>query len=78
VSHAGPDAVSGSGVDETTGEAATATTEDLVRLAALVGRRLTDVGATVSTAESCTGGLIGHVLTEISGSSAWYRGGVVV
>jgi PncC family amidohydrolase len=78
VSHAGPDAVSGSGVDETTGEAATATTEDLVRLAALVGRRLTDVGATVSTAESCTGGLIGHVLTEISGSSAWYLGGVVV
>jgi nicotinamide-nucleotide amidase len=30
------------------------------------------------TAESCTGGWIGKVLTEISGSSAWYRGGAIV
>ena len=59
-------------------EPALATTEDLVRLAALVGRRLTDVRATLSTVESCTGGLIGHVLTEIDGSSAWYMGGAVV
>jgi PncC family amidohydrolase len=32
---------------------------------------------TVGTAESCTGGLIGHTLTGISGSSAYYRGGVI-
>ena len=31
----------------------------------------------VGTAESCTGGLIGHTLTGISGSSAYYRGGVI-
>ena len=30
------------------------------------------------TAESCTGGWIGKLLTDIAGSSAWYRGGAVV
>ena len=32
---------------------------------------------TVGTAESCTGGLIGHALTGIPGSSAYYLGGVI-
>ena len=34
-------------------------------------------GKTLSTAESCTGGGIGHVLTAVSGSSAVYAGGVI-
>ena len=32
---------------------------------------------TLATAESCTGGLVGAALTNLPGSSAWYRGGVV-
>jgi PncC family amidohydrolase len=32
---------------------------------------------TVATAESCTGGLIGHSITAVAGSSAYYLGGVV-
>ena len=31
----------------------------------------------LATAESCTGGLIGHRITNVSGSSAHYMGGVV-
>ena len=31
----------------------------------------------MGTAESCTGGLIGHALTAIPGSSDYYRGGVI-
>ncbi len=34
-------------------------------------------GYTMVTAESCTGGLIGAVLTSLPGSSAWFRGGII-
>lgn len=33
-------------------------------------------GGTLSAAESCTGGQISHLLTTVSGSSAWYLGSV--
>lgn len=33
--------------------------------------------ATVTTAESCTGGLVGHGITANAGSSAYYLGGIV-
>jgi nicotinamide-nucleotide amidase len=46
-------------------------------LAAVVGRMLAQYGWTVATAESCTGGLIGSMLTEIAGSSAYFHGGFV-
>lgn len=32
---------------------------------------------TLSTAESCTGGMIGAALTSIPGSSQWFRGGII-
>jgi PncC family amidohydrolase len=34
-------------------------------------------GLTVAAAESCTGGLVAHLITDIPGSSAYFRGGVV-
>lgn len=38
---------------------------------------LRKLNLTISTAESCTGGYIAHMLTERSGSSAYYKGSVV-
>lgn len=46
-------------------------------LAAVVGAILKARGQTVSTAESCTGGLLGATITEVPGSSAYYVGGFV-
>lgn len=39
--------------------------------------RLKQTGQTLATAESCTGGGVGHLLTAVSGSSSVYTGGVI-
>ena len=50
---------------------------DLLGLSRQAGAALSRSGYTVSTAESCTGGLILSTLTDISGSSAYVEGGLV-
>ena len=50
---------------------------DLASWAARLQALALEGGRTVGTAESCTGGLIGHALTAIAGSSDYYLGGVV-
>ncbi|HAT23204.1 MAG TPA: nicotinamide-nucleotide amidase, partial [Pantoea septica] len=50
---------------------------ELQRLSAAIGKRLQAASATVTCAESCTGGWIAKVLTDISGSSAWFERGFV-
>ena len=47
--------------------------DDLITLASRLERRLLKAKATVSAAESCTGGLLTSTLTDISGSSACFN-----
>lgn len=44
-------------------------------LESVLGDLLRERDQTVSTAESCTGGLLGSRITDVSGSSAYYMGG---
>ena len=44
----------------------------------VVGRLLGTRGMTLAVAESCTGGLLGHRITSVSGSSAYFERGVMV
>lgn len=43
----------------------------------LLGRLMKEKGKTVSTAESCTGGYIAHLITSVAGSSDYFKGSVV-
>ena len=53
------------------------TDDRLVALAERLYRTCLDRNLTIATAESCTGGLVAHAITEIPGSSACFRGGFV-
>jgi nicotinamide-nucleotide amidase len=44
---------------------------------AVVGSMLTEREMTIALAESCTGGLVGHRMTNVPGSSNYFKGGVI-
>jgi len=52
-------------------------TERLDKLAGDLGQRLGATGLMLATAESCTGGWVSKVVTDIPGSSAWFDRGFV-
>lgn len=43
----------------------------------VIGEMLRNKKATLSTAESCTGGFIAHLITEVAGSSDYYQGSIL-
>ncbi len=43
----------------------------------VLGKLMTEQGKTIGIAESCTGGLIGHKLTQVVGSSKFFKGSMV-
>jgi nicotinamide-nucleotide amidase len=51
--------------------------QDSDRLEEKIGKFLSEPKKTVSVAESCTGGLVSHRITNIPGSSKYYNGGVI-
>lgn len=51
--------------------------DEMEDLAKSAGKLLKKRGLTLSLAESCTGGLVAHRITNISGSSNYFLGGVV-
>ncbi len=51
--------------------------EERESLEMMVGKLLREKKKTISTAESCTGGYISHLLTKVAGSSDYYIGSVI-
>ena len=47
------------------------------KLENIVGRMLAERKLTLATAESCTGGLLGHRITDVPGSSDYFQGGII-
>ncbi|WP_114747683.1 competence/damage-inducible protein A [Pleomorphovibrio marinus] len=47
------------------------------QLHSVVGHLLSQKGESMALAESCSGGYIAHLITSISGSSAYFRGGMI-
>jgi nicotinamide-nucleotide amidase len=47
------------------------------KLEVIIGKQLRRRGMRIAVAESCTGGLVGHRITNIAGSSDYFLGGVM-
>ena len=53
------------------------TDDGLVAAARRLGRKLAERGWQMAAAESCTGGMVGHVITQVPKSSDHFLGGIV-
>ena len=51
--------------------------EELKMIESIIGKILKENNKTLSTAESCTGGYISHLITKVPGSSNYYKGSVI-
>jgi competence/damage-inducible protein CinA-like protein len=51
--------------------------EEDITLPEAIGRMLLKRHATLSVAESCTGGFVGHLMTSVAGSSEYFVGGAI-
>lgn len=52
-------------------------TPEILNLASQIGAHLQAQGWLLTTAESCTGGLVSAAITEVAGSSAWFDRGFI-
>lgn len=52
--------------------------DSLQEQAMVLGKRLAGEGGRLAVAESCTGGLLSKVLTDVPGASGWFERGIVV
>jgi nicotinamide-nucleotide amidase len=46
-------------------------------LEGMIGKLLSEKGLTLATMESCTGGLLSNTITDVPGSSAYFKGGFI-
>ncbi|WP_431136367.1 competence/damage-inducible protein A [Psychroserpens mesophilus] len=51
--------------------------EEDISIEAVIGKYLTEIGKTVATAESCTGGMIAERFTANAGASKYFKGSIV-
>ena len=51
--------------------------EPLIQLVERLQIYCMDRGMTAATAESCTGGLVAKLITDVAGSSGYFHGGIV-
>jgi len=51
--------------------------EEKIAIQKVIAEKFTSQHISLSAAESCTGGNIAHVLTELAGASEYFKGGVV-
>jgi PncC family amidohydrolase len=50
---------------------------EIIKISERVNILFTNTGLTLSASESCTGGLISHLITSVPGASVFFRAGII-